>query len=146
MFISQAMPHTYQIEYLNVDDYFLIKRSQVKLHELYVTQILNILVGTVINFSLYIKYDLIWFLVFNATFSNISSISWRPLLVVEEVGVPGENHRPLASNWNFITCGCESSAAVFVKSCYVILYQIKLQDNDKVDSIQGTDDNYTRNI
>jgi hypothetical protein len=31
-------------------------------------------------------------LVFNAIFSNISAISWRPVLVVEEAGVPGENH------------------------------------------------------
>jgi hypothetical protein len=30
------------------------------------------------------------FLVFNATFSNISAISWRSVLVVEEAGVPGE--------------------------------------------------------
>jgi len=39
------------------------------------------------------KIDLIWFwfLVFNATFSNISAISWRPVLVVEEAGVPWEN-------------------------------------------------------
>jgi len=44
-------------------------------------------------------------LVFNATFSNISAISWRPVLVVEEAGVPGENHRLWA---NFISC--ESSA------------------------------------
>ena len=29
----------------------------------------------------------------NATFSNISAISWRPVLVVEEAGIPGENHR-----------------------------------------------------
>ena len=29
---------------------------------------------------------------FNATFNNISAISWRPVLVVEEAGVPGENH------------------------------------------------------
>jgi hypothetical protein len=29
--------------------------------------------------------------VFNATFNNISAISWRPVLVVEEAGVPGEN-------------------------------------------------------
>jgi hypothetical protein len=28
--------------------------------------------------------------VFNATFSNISAISWRPVLVVEEAGIPGE--------------------------------------------------------
>jgi hypothetical protein len=39
------------------------------------------------------------FLVFNATFSNISAISWRPVLVVEEAGVPGENRRAWASNW-----------------------------------------------
>jgi len=31
--------------------------------------------------------------VLNATFSNIAAISWRPVLVVEESGVPGENHR-----------------------------------------------------
>ena len=38
----------------------------------------------------------ILFIVFNTTFSNISAISWRPVLVVEEAG---ENHRPWASNW-----------------------------------------------
>jgi hypothetical protein len=26
-------------------------------------------------------------------------ISWRPVLVVEEAGVTGENYRPWASNW-----------------------------------------------
>jgi len=30
---------------------------------------------------------------FNATFNNISVISWRSVLLVEEAGVPGENHR-----------------------------------------------------
>ena len=35
-----------------------------------------------------------WFLVFSATFSNISAISWRPVLVVEETRVSGENHQP----------------------------------------------------
>jgi hypothetical protein len=33
------------------------------------------------------------FLVFYATFSNISAISWQPVLVVEEAGVPRENYR-----------------------------------------------------
>jgi hypothetical protein len=37
-------------------------------------------------------------LVFNATFNNISVISWRSVLLVEETGVPGENHRPVASH------------------------------------------------
>jgi hypothetical protein len=31
---------------------------------------------------------------FNATFSNISAISWRPILVVEEAGVPGFEEIP----------------------------------------------------
>jgi hypothetical protein len=31
---------------------------------------------------------------FNATFNNISVISWRPVLAVEEAGVTGDNHRP----------------------------------------------------
>jgi hypothetical protein len=31
-------------------------------------------------------------MVFNATFNNISAILWRSVLLVEETGVPGENH------------------------------------------------------
>ena len=37
-------------------------------------------------------------MVFNTTFNNISAISWRSVLLVEETGVPGENHRPVASH------------------------------------------------
>jgi len=37
-------------------------------------------------------------MVFNATFDNISAISWRLVLLVEETEVPGENHRPVASH------------------------------------------------
>jgi hypothetical protein len=43
------------------------------------------------------------FIVFNATFSNISVISSGPVLVVGEAGVPGENHRPWASNWQALS-------------------------------------------
>ena len=32
-------------------------------------------------------------MVFNVTFNNISVISWQSVLLVEETGVPGENHR-----------------------------------------------------
>jgi hypothetical protein len=34
---------------------------------------------------------------FKATFNNISIISWRCVLLVEETGGPGENHRPVLS-------------------------------------------------
>ena len=37
-------------------------------------------------------------MVFNATFNNISGISWRSVLLVEETGLPGENHQPVASH------------------------------------------------
>jgi hypothetical protein len=39
-----------------------------------------------------------WFMVLNATFNNISVISWQSVLLVEETGVPGENHQPVASH------------------------------------------------
>jgi hypothetical protein len=41
--------------------------------------------------------DLIRFIVFNVTFNNISVISWRSVLLVEETGVPRENQLPVAS-------------------------------------------------
>jgi hypothetical protein len=39
----------------------------------------------------------------NATFNNISVISWRPVLLVEETRVPGENHIPAASHWQTLS-------------------------------------------
>jgi alpha-galactosidase len=44
----------------------------------------------------FILFDCI---VLNATFNNISAISWRSGLVVGEAGVLGESHRPWTSNW-----------------------------------------------
>ena len=37
-------------------------------------------------------------MVFNATFNNISVISWRSVLLVEETGGPVENQRLVASH------------------------------------------------
>ena len=36
--------------------------------------------------------------VFNANSNSISAISWRSVLLVEEIGAPRENHRPAASH------------------------------------------------
>ena len=38
------------------------------------------------------------FMVLNATFNNILVISWLSVLLVEETGVSGENHRPAVSH------------------------------------------------
>jgi hypothetical protein len=37
-------------------------------------------------------------MVFNATFNNISVMSWRSVLLMEETGVPGKKYRPAASH------------------------------------------------
>ena len=37
-------------------------------------------------------------MVFKAAFNNISVLSWRSVLLVEEIGVSGENHRSAASH------------------------------------------------
>ena len=38
-------------------------------------------------------------MVFNDNFNNISAISWRSVLLVEETGEPGEKQRPIACHW-----------------------------------------------
>ena len=47
-----------------------------------------------------------WFMVLNATFNNISVISWRSVLLVEETG---ENHRPVTSHWQTLSHNVVSS-------------------------------------
>ena len=42
---------------------------------------------------------MVGFIVFSATFNNISVISWRSGLLVEETGVHGRKHRHVASHW-----------------------------------------------
>jgi hypothetical protein len=42
-------------------------------------------------------------IVFKATSNNISVISWQSVLLVEEIRVPGENHRPVANHWQIMS-------------------------------------------
>jgi hypothetical protein len=54
-------------------------------------------------------FIIIWVIVmplmgFNALFNNMSVISWRSVLLVEETGVPRENHRPVANHWQTLIC------------------------------------------
>jgi len=47
--------------------------------------------------------------VFNTTFNNISVILWQSVLLVEETGVSGENHRSVASHRQFVLHNVVSS-------------------------------------
>ena len=40
--------------------------------------------------------------VLNTTFNNILVILWWSVLLVEETGVPGENHGPVSSHWQIL--------------------------------------------
>jgi hypothetical protein len=54
-------------------------------------------------------------MVFNATFNNITIISWQSLLLVEETGAPGENHRPAANHWQTSSHNVVSSTLVYAE-------------------------------
>ena len=42
-------------------------------------------------------------IVLNATVNNISGISWRSELLMQETGVPRENHRPAVRHWQTLS-------------------------------------------
>ena len=46
---------------------------------------------------------------FNDTFNNISVSSWRSVLLVKEIEVVGENHRPAASHCQTLSHNVVSS-------------------------------------
>jgi hypothetical protein len=56
-----------------------------------------------------LRYIVYLGMVFNASFNNISVISWRSVLLVEETGVPGENHQPVASHSQILSHNVISS-------------------------------------
>jgi len=43
-------------------------------------------------FARYLYKSVGWFMVLNATFNNISAISWQSVLLMKVTAVPGENH------------------------------------------------------
>jgi hypothetical protein len=48
------------------------------------------------NIRAYSKWVRVMF--FNAIFNNISAILWQSILLMDETGIPGENHRPSAGH------------------------------------------------
>jgi predicted secreted protein len=59
-------------------------------------------------------------MVFNAPFNSISVISWWSVSLVEETGVPGKKHQPVASHWQTLSYNVESSIPkeeLFYRKC-----------------------------
>ena len=56
-------------------------------------------------------------MVLNATYNNISVISWQSVLLVEEYGVPGENHRPVVSHGQTLSHNVVSSTPRKKRNC-----------------------------
>ena len=77
----------YKFKFMSCD----VSRKLYSFFFLFVT-IISILVYLCFCLFVYLGYERI--MMFNATFNNISAISWRSVLLVEETG---ENHSPAAS-------------------------------------------------
>ena len=54
-------------------------------------------------------------MVFNATFNNISVISWQSVLMVEETRVRRENHRPVSSHCQTLSYNVVSSTSRHIR-------------------------------
>ena len=83
-----------------------IEVSRIHSHIPFSKNIVVIFLVTV-SFSTYIFSHLspkgLRVMVLNATFNNISVISWWSVLLVKKTGVPGVNHRPATSHWQTLS-------------------------------------------
>jgi len=79
---------------LNISVVFFSNLFEVnKKSSLLFTALNMVLLHVLLCFTCHLTF-MVWFrfMVFNATFINISVILWRSVLLVEETGVPVENH------------------------------------------------------
>jgi hypothetical protein len=58
----------------------------------------------------------IFLMVDNATFKNISVILWPSVILVEETERPGDNHRPVASHWQFLSHNVLHQALIEIRN------------------------------
>jgi hypothetical protein len=63
-------------------------------------------------------------IVFKITFNNISVISLRSVLLMEEIGVPRENHRSAASHWQTLSLIMSLSSVNFSKVTFILCWKL----------------------
>ena len=73
-------------------------------------------------------------MLFNDTFNNIPVTSWRSILLLEETGASGENHRPVVNHWQTLSHSVVSSTprAGFELTTLVVIgtdYQYSYKSN-----------------
>jgi hypothetical protein len=73
-----------------------------------------------LNFSKDLLW-IVWWCFFNATFNNISVISWWSVLLVEETGGPRENHRPVASPWQTLSHNVVQLALIEIQTHSIVV-------------------------
>ena len=74
--------------------------------------------------------------VFNATFNNISVISWWSVLLVEETGVPRENHWPSRRSDKFYLSVYDCLILTLNWICLSIIFHIWLRTTIKCTFVQ----------
>ena len=81
-------------------------------------------------------------MVFNATFNNISVISWRSVLLVEGTGVPGGNYRPVARHWQTLSHNAVQPSLIEIRThninCFLLNNKICLKYNISDETLQWT--------
>jgi hypothetical protein len=82
---------------------------------------------------LWLRFQLfVCLMVFNATFNNISAMSWWSVLLVEETGVPGENHRTVASHWQTLSYNVVHLVLIVIRT-----HNIGVMDTDCICSCKS---------
>ena len=76
--------------------YMIQKKSRRSYRKQHIS--FNIVINIQHDMNFIYNWETVRVMVFNATFNNISVISWWSVLLVEETGVLRENHRPAASH------------------------------------------------
>ena len=92
IFTNKELPCYWNLKYIVFDVQYFIP---------------NLFIESLSNIVCFVKVRVrVMVMMFNATFNNISVISWRSVLLVEDAGVPGESHRPVASHWQTLPHKC----------------------------------------
>jgi hypothetical protein len=83
------------------------------------------------------KQNIGWFM-FNATFNNISVISWWSVLLVEETEGPRENQCPVASHWQTLSYNFVHLALVEIRTFYTSILLFKSKNCLKISDYKRT--------